>query len=63
MNYDLSIINELRVQAMVFDMDIDIETMSLVPKTESRTPEWLKKWKEKVHNGDNHDPRFEVDLE
>lgn len=46
-------LNDLRLKAMLFDMDIDIETWSLMPKSEEeQQPVWLKKWKEKEHNGD-----------
>lgn len=51
-------IDDLRVQAMLFDMDIDWETASLVPKTKDETPFWIKKWKEKQYGAD-YDPYFD----
>lgn len=39
--------NDLKIQAMLFDMDIDIETWSLVEKHKDETPAWLKRWKDK----------------
>ena len=47
------VVDDLRVQAMMFDMEVDWETLTLVPKSEEEDqPIWLKKWKEKEHNGD-----------
>lgn len=53
---------DLQVQAMIFDMDIDIETWSLTPRQKHQEADWLTQWKEKVANGDNQ-PEFDVDLE
>lgn len=45
--------NDLLVQSMLFDMDIDIETLTLTPKaSQDETPVWLTRWKEKEHGGD-----------
>lgn len=43
---------DLRVQSMMFDMDIDIETWSIVEKSEDKEAYWLTKWKEKQEKGD-----------
>lgn len=43
---------DLQIQAMLFDMDIDIETWSLVPKRKDVTPIWIKRWREKQDNSD-----------
>lgn len=43
---------ELKIQAMMFDMDIDIETWSLVPKSTYIKQKWLEDWKDKVANSD-----------
>ena len=51
--------NDLKVQAMMFDMDIDIETWGLVPKSTFQEPEWLTKWKEKEHASDTRAYDFE----
>lgn len=53
---------DLRVQAMLFDMDVDIETWSLVPKVDRTEPDWLLRWKDKRDQGD-FDERFDVDQE
>lgn len=54
--------DDLQVQAMMFDMDIDIETWSLVPKRKDETPQWLKNWKEKMSNAD-FDTHTDIDRE
>lgn len=47
---------DLQIQAMLFNMDIDIETWSLVPKVKHQEPKWLANWKDKVSEGDtSHD--------
>jgi len=46
-------LDELEVKAMLFDMDIDIETWSLVPKRKDETLRWLKKLKAKQEASDN----------
>jgi hypothetical protein len=51
---------ELQVQAMIFDMDIDIETWSLVPKSNYREKPWITTWKEK-QNGSDFDTYFDID--
>lgn len=43
---------DLKIQAMMFDMDIDIETWSLVPKTNFKHPVWIEKWRENQDNSD-----------
>lgn len=47
-----SVLDDLKIQAMLFNMDIDIETLSLEPKLKDETPVWLKRWKEKESGGD-----------
>ena len=49
----LHVYDDLKIQAMMFDMDIDIETWSLVPKRKDTMPTWLRRWKEKVSEGDD----------
>lgn len=44
---------DLQVQAMMFGMDIDIETWSLVPKQTYNEPFWLTRWKEKRDGADS----------
>lgn len=38
------IFNDLKIKAMLFDMDIDWETATLVEKREDPTPQWIKNW-------------------
>jgi hypothetical protein len=44
--------DDLKIQAMLFDMDIDIETWSLVEKRKDTTPIWVKRWREKQAESD-----------
>jgi len=46
-------INDLKIQAMLFDMDIDWETASLVPKRKVEKT-WLDKWKDKLNDSADH---------
>lgn len=52
---------DLKIQAMMFDMDIDWETLEVVPKSKTE-PEaiWLTRWKEKVEQSD-FDTNFDID--
>jgi hypothetical protein len=43
---------ELIIQSMLFDMDIDWETASLMPKSDYKEAVWLTRWKEKQSNAD-----------
>ena len=43
---------DLKVQAMMFDMDIDWETLELTAKNDYKEAVWLTRWKEKVADGD-----------
>lgn len=49
---DIEVINDLKIQAMMFDMCVDWETLELVPVTKDVTPIWVKRWKEKQANSD-----------
>ncbi len=53
-------INDLKIQAMIFDMDIDIEKLELVEKSTYQEPKWLKKWKDK-QDAQDYDPYFDED--
>lgn len=46
---------DLKIQAMIFDMDIDIETWSLIPKSDYKEPYWLSRWKAKQEERDYMD--------
>lgn len=46
-------VDELTVQSMMFGLDIDWETNSLIEPVEDTTPIWLKRWREKRRQSDN----------
>lgn len=50
----------LQVQAILFDMDIDIETWTLVPKSTYKEAVWITRWKEKQNDSD-FDTYFDID--
>lgn len=53
----------LRVQAMIFDMEVDIETMSLVPKKPPVIePFWIRRWRENREAADFNET-MDVDQE
>jgi hypothetical protein len=59
---DQNVINrldELKIQAMMFDMDIDYETASLVPKSNDKPAFWLTKWKDKQNDCDRQPSDYE----
>lgn len=56
------ILDDLEVQAMVFDMDIDIETLTLQPKNNYKESIWITRWKEKRHDAD-YDEQLDIDRE
>lgn len=60
MTYDFSPIADLKIQAMLFDMDIDYETMSLVPKQTYKEAVWLTRWKDKQADAD-FDTNIDID--
>ena len=45
-------INDLKIQAMLFDMDIDWETMTLITKAKKQPKTWLDKFKERQNESD-----------
>lgn len=45
-------VDDLKIQAMMFDMDIDWEAASLMPKRKDETPFWVKRWQEKQAGSD-----------
>jgi len=55
-------LDDLNVQAMLFDMDIDIESWSLTPKDNYKEAPWLTRWKGAEHAKDA-DNRFDYDQE
>ena len=49
----MEVLNNLKIQAMMFDMDIDWETVELTVKVkEIKEPFWITNWKEKTYDGD-----------
>lgn len=54
-----AVLADLTVQAMMFDMDVDIETVSLVPKRKDNVPMWTKRWREKEHGADRKPEDYE----
>lgn len=55
LNYD--ILDDLQVQSMIFDMDIDYESLTLVPRNDYKEPDWLIRWKEKQDGSDRDNSR------
>lgn len=56
------ILSDLQIQAMMFDMDVDIETLGLTPKINYKEEFWITRWKEK-QNGADLDNRLDYDQE
>lgn len=50
---DIEFINDLKIQGMMFDMMVDWETLTLVPKPVYKEAFWLTKWKDKRDGSDN----------
>lgn len=46
-------LSDLKIQAMMFDMGLDIETWSLIEKNTYKEPDWLRRWNEKRNAADN----------
>lgn len=53
-------IDDLKAQAMLFDMDIDWETLELVPPSTYKQPAWITRWKDKEVDFDTN---FDIDRE
>lgn len=51
---------DLKVQAIIFGMDVDIETWTLVPKSTYKEAVWITRWKEK-QDGSDFDTQFDID--
>ncbi len=54
--------DDLSVQAILFDMEIDIETWSLVPKVKEERMQWQINYKERRSEQD-FDEYFDIDKE
>lgn len=59
---EIEVISELKIQAMIFDMDIDYEALALIPKRKDNTPVWIKRWNEKRAEAD-FDELIDIDRE
>lgn len=58
--YDFSKLDDLKVQAMLFDMEVDLEAFDLVAKKQDDRPEWQIRWNDKRDQGD-FDEYFDID--
>jgi hypothetical protein len=47
-----SIAADLKIQAMMFDLDVDWESLELTPKRTDTQPFWVKNWKDKLNESD-----------
>lgn len=54
---------DLQIQAMMFDMDIDYETLSLTERIKYDQPIWLQRYKTKLDNSDIDQVSWDVDWE
>lgn len=52
------VVADLKIQSMLFDMDIDWETLTLVPKSTYVEPAWLARWKDRTADAD-----FNIDMD
>lgn len=50
---------DLLIQAMLFDMDVDWETWTLVPKKKDTVPFWQKKWRANEQSADRQPEDYE----
>lgn len=56
---DQARIADLKVQAMLFDLNVDIETLTLEPKRTDQVPIWIKRWREKEAGSDRNPEDYE----
>lgn len=59
----LSKVADLQIQAMMFDMDIDYETLSLTERIKYNQPIWLQRYKTKLDESDIDQVSWDVDWE
>ena len=59
----LSRVADLQIQAMMFDMDIDYETLSLTERIKYNQPIWLQRYKTKLDESDIDQVSWDVDWE
>lgn len=60
--YDFSKLDDLKVQAMLFDMEVDLEAFDLVAKRKDDRPGWQIRWNDKRNQGD-FDEYTDIDQE
>lgn len=59
MSYDFTRLNELEFQAMMFGMEVDLETFQIVAIRKYDRPEWLIRWQDKQDESD-FDVNFDI---
>lgn len=50
---------DLAIKSIMFDIDIDIETWSLIPKRKNTVSIWMTKWREKEQTSDRQPNDYE----
>lgn len=58
-SYDFSRYNELQIQAMMFGMEVDLETFQLVKPVKHTLSPWLERWQDKQDESD-FDTNFDI---
>lgn len=53
------VLADLEIKAAMFDMDVDIEALTLVPKSKYQEPVWITRWREKEANSDRQPEDYE----
>lgn len=55
-------LNDLKVQAIMFDLEVDIEALTLVAKSTHKDAVWITRYKDKRAESD-FDEYFDIDRE
>lgn len=61
-DYDFTRLNDLRVQAMILDMEVDLETFELVERSDYVKPKWIERYELKRDDSDFNE-YFDIDKE
>lgn len=57
---EINIINDIKIRAMMFDMEVDWETLQLIPKQKKHIESvWLHNWRAKEYAGDRQPQDYE----
>lgn len=48
----VAVVDDLEVQGMIFDGDIDYETLEIIPKRSKKNRTWLDDYKDRMHESD-----------